>query len=291
MPRALDACLLVLTLALPLQAGAQTAQVLPPAPPAAEAEAERIAPLYEALMIPDVVAIMRREGIDYGTELAAELFQGGQSPTWRAMVEEIYETGRLESIVRDRLAAELADADIAPVTDFFTSDLGRRIVTLELEARRAMLDPAVDAAARERVEDMLGEGDHPRIALISDFVEANQLVENNVVGAMNSNFAFYSGLAAGGGLEEGASEEEMLADVWRQEESIRDETITWVYAYLNLAYGPLSDEELQAYVDVSNTRAGQQLNQAVFDAFDEMFVTVSLALGHAASRFLSSQQL
>ncbi len=307
MPRAALACLLVLTTAVPLPVGAQnapaqnapaqnapaapTAQAEAPPPVVAAAEAERIEPLYQALMIPDVVEIMRQEGIDYGTELAAELFQGGQSPTWRATVEEIYETGRLETIVRDRMARDLAAADIAPATEFFTSDLGRRIITLELEARRAMLDKAVDTAARARLEDMLGETDNPRIALLTEFIEANQLIENNVVGAMNSNFAFYSGLADGGGVGDGASEEDMLADVWSQEESIRDETVTWIYAYLNLAYGPLSDEELQHYIDLSNTRTGQRLNQVIFDAFDEMFVTVSLALGHAAARFMSSERL
>jgi hypothetical protein len=43
-----------------------------------------------------------------------------------------------------------------------------------------------------------------------DFIEANDLVERNVSGALNSNFAFYRGLSDGGAFEVEIPEELML---------------------------------------------------------------------------------
>lgn len=264
--------------------------LLIPGLPAWSQGTARIDPLYRALGLPEIVAIMRQEGIDYGQELAGELFAGQGGQGWSGMVDEIYRLPRLEGIVRDRLAEILTDQDLAPMLAFFDSDLGRRIVGLEISARRALLDPDVDAASRAALADLIGDDD-PRLDLIETFSEVNTLVENNVVGAMNSNFAFYRGLSEGGAFGAAFSQDDMLADVWSQEQAIRDETTEWLYSYLMMAYRPLSDAELAAYIAFSETPEGAALNQAIFDAFDEMFVTVSLALGHAAARYMSGEQL
>ena len=116
-------------------------------------------------------------------------------------------------------------------------------------------------------------------------------MENNVVGAMNSNYAFYAGLADGGAFPEDLTEEEILTDVWSQEEMIREDTSEWLYSYLSLAYRPLTEEDLAAYVAFSETEAGGALNRALFASFDEMFVAQSLALGLSAARFMAAQEL
>lgn len=252
--------------------------------------AARIEPLYDALRMTEVVEIMREEGIDYSEDLAAELFPGAGGEAWSDLVDEIYAVPRLERIVRDALARELEGADIDAMVAFFDSPLGRRIVGLENTARRALLSEDVDADSRAMLAEMIDAGD-PRLDLIERFAETNRLIENNVVGAMNSNYAFYRGLSDGGAFDRSFTDEDMLADVWSQEEVIRDDTVEWLYSYLALAYRPLTDEEIGEYIAFSETEPGAELNQAVFDAFDEMFVSVSLALGHAAARFLSSQEL
>ena len=40
----------------------------------------------------------------------------------------------------------------------------------------------------------------PRIVLLRDLVEANNVIEVNVAGTLNANFAFLQGMAAAGGL-------------------------------------------------------------------------------------------
>ncbi len=258
--------------------------------PVAAQDAERAGPLYRALGLPEIVAIMREEGIDYGLELEADLFPGQGGARWAAMVEQIYDLGRMEATVLGRLDAGLSEQDLAPMEDFFLSERGRRIVRLEVTARRALLDESVDEASRAALEDLVQAGD-PRLDLIRDFAEANALVENNVVGALNSNYAFYTGLAEGGAFPGDMTEEQILTDVWSQEQAIRDDTEEWLYSYLVMAYRPLSDDDIEAYTAFSSTEAGAVLNRALFDAFDEMFGALSLALGRAAAGFLAGEEL
>jgi len=246
--------------------------------------------LYRALGLRDVVAIMREEGIRYGADLDEELFGGRGGARWEGIVEQLYDVESMQATARNRLDAELAAADLAPMIGFFTSEKGRRIVRLEVSARRAMLDRSVDQASRARLDEMI-LAHAPRLDLIREFADAGDLIESNVVGAMNSNYAFYSALAEGGGLAGARTEREILADLWGQEEAIRDDTREWLFAYLVMAYQPLSDAELQDYTAFYETAPGSAINRALFVAFDEMFVDISRALGRAASDLLTGEDL
>ncbi len=260
---------------------------------AAAVAAQSVAPidtLFRAVGLPDVLEIMREEGREYGATLEDDLFPGRGGPRWAAAVDTIYDLDRMQAGMRSAFDEALAAEDLAPMISFFTSDLGRRIVALEVSARRALLDKSVDAASRESLTDMIAAED-PRLELLRAFSDANELVETNVTGAMNANYAFYTGLATGGAFADGLTEEEILTDVWSQEAMIRDDTEEWLFSYLAMAYQPLSDTDLERYIAFSKTDAGQALNRGLFAAFDQMFVAVSLALGQAASQFIAEQEL
>lgn len=246
--------------------------------------------LFRAMGIPELVVIMRQEGQIYGKELEQDLFPERGGARWAAIVDKIYDASRMEATVRNRFDSELAAEDLAPMIAFFTSERGQNIVGLEVSARRALLDESVEEASRTALATMIQDRDK-RLDLIREFSDANELVETNVAGAMNANYAFYTGLATGGAFAEDMTEEDILADVWNQESGIRDDTEEWLYSYLALAYQPLADDDLNAYTAFSKTHPGTVLNRALFAAFDEMFVVVSLALGQGASQFLTGQEL
>ncbi|WP_333712816.1 DUF2059 domain-containing protein [Yoonia sp.] len=246
--------------------------------------------LYDALGLPEIIAIMQQEGIDYGQELAAEMLPGGGGADWRNMVAAIYDLDTMEEEVRGAFAEGIVDADLDSMLDFFTSDRGARIIGLEITARRAMLDESVEEASRDAAALQIMD-ETPRYQAIRAFIETNDLIENNVVGALNSSYAFYMGLIDGGVMPPGVTGDTALNDVWAQEPEIRDKTTEWVYAFLLMAYQPLSDEDLAAYQAFSETAAGQALNGALFTAFDGMFEDISRALGLAASRFMQTQEL
>jgi len=250
----------------------------------------QVAPLVEALGLPDLLPVLRAEGLAYADDLAAGMFPGRDPARWTGMAGRIYRTDRMRAVMEQHLARGLSAADVDALVGFFTSDLGQRIVALEVSAREALLDEAVDEASREMLDRMRAEDD-PRLEVLRRFIDANDLVERNVVGALNSNFAFYEGLDAGGAFGGEMSEAQMLADVWNQEAEIRDETIDWAYSYLGMAYRPLSDAEIDAYVALSQTPAGQALNAALFDAFDALFVEISRDLGRAAAQFMAGEDI
>jgi hypothetical protein len=247
---------------------------------------ENIVELADALGLPEVIDVMLEEGISYGDEMAEDMFPGQAGPRWHEMVEAIYDRQTMRDVTLDGMAKGLQGTDTAPLMAFFNGDLGKRIIRLEISARQALMDDA----SKENVAQMI-EDDDPRLALIDEFILTNSLLDSNVVGALNANYAFYTGLQQGGAFPQPLSEDEILADVWSQEQEIRDDTSEWLYAYLTMAYQPLSDEDLQLYIDLSKRDDGQALNQALFDGFDQMFVGISRALGVAAAQMMMGQDL
>ena len=260
------------------------------AAPADETAGETIAPLLDLLGMDDLAPILRREGMGYAEDLRGDLFPGRGGTRWEEMIDDIYDTRRMTAVMAQEMGARLPAEHLPALSAFFGSELGGRIVLLEITAREAMLEESVDSAARAALAE-LEEQEHPRLALIDAFIAANDLVEMNVAGALNSNLAFYKGLSAGGAFNGVMTEDEMLADVWSQEDDVRAETETWVRSYLALAYRPLEDEEVQAYIALSETPAGQALNTALFASFDALFTTISHDLGRAAAAFMAGEDI
>lgn len=258
-----------------------------PAQAASQADVDR---LFEAMRVTDVIKIMREEGLGYSETLAEEMLPNGSTQTWQDSVSRIYDTDAMAEGLEAEFLEAVGDDDLSPVIDFFESDLGRKVVDLEISAREALLDPAVEEASHDAFEKSLEEAD-PRLDLVTAYIDANDLVDANVVGALNSNFAFLRGLADAGANGDAMSEGEMLASVWSQEEDVRSETRMWLYSYLLMAYAPLEDEELQAYIEMSESDAGRAMNRGLFEGFDPMFTGISAALGAAIAEIGSGEEL
>lgn len=253
--------------------------------------------LLEAIRLEDILGMMRQEGIAHGPEMAADLFggedsAGGNAAGWSAEIGRIYDTAAMRADFEARFAQELR-AEAATVEAglaFFGSDLGRRIVGLEIGARATLMDETAKRAA-EGVFAQLATADPARSAQLDRYVARNDLVESNVTGALNANLAFLRGLTASGPLAQEMPEEQMLADVWGQEATIRRDTVDWLFPFLTLAYQPLSDAELEQYIAFSETTAGKHLNAAFFAAFDAMFISIYTELGRAAALQLAGQDI
>ena len=246
--------------------------------------------LSKALGLIEIVGVMRAEGIANGDDLAKNMFPGQASGEWRAAVTRIYNIERMEDIAINGFAESIAPDDAELLTVFFESSLGAKVIALEISARRALMDDAVDEANKAHVAAMIADND-PRITLIDQFIEVNKLLDSNVVGALNSNFAFFTGLVDGGAYTDPLTEDEILREVKSQEEDIRIDTQEWLYGYLAMAYSPLSDEELMLYIKLSQTPEGQALNYALFDGFDTLFNQISHELGLAAAAMMAGQDL
>lgn len=255
---------------------------------------DEIERLFEVLALGEMLEIMREEGIGYGGQIAEDLFMGPVTDRlareWDGIVAEIYDLDRMRAEVKAGLARALAGRDLEPMIDFFTTAPGAEVIRLEVTARQALLDDELMEIAKEDAAIAIADN-LPRYQLIRRFIETNDLIELNVVGALNSNLAFFVGMMDGAPAPGGFSSDDLLAEVWSREGEIRANTTEWIYAFLLTAYHPLSDADIEAYLAFAETEAGSVLNRAVFVAFDGMFETISLALGQASSRFMLGMEL
>lgn len=278
-------------LALALMIG--SAVLLPAAPAPAEAvQAGQVQALSDALLIGDVMAVLRDEGLANAAELSADFASGRGSPAWDAAVSAIYDPVRMRQGFDAALADALKDHPqaVEAAVAFFGRDPGARALRLEIDARRALLDPDAEKAAGFAWEDMVRQG-LPRVARIERFAEVNDLLESNVMGALNANLAFFHGMAEAGGPLAAMSESDLLALVWESEAETRGSTAEWLFPFLALAYEPLSDDDLDAYIAFSETAEGKRVNAAIFAAFDRIFLQISRDLGRAAGREMVGQDI
>ena len=245
--------------------------------------------LFDALQLADIIAIMREEGVDYGQDIDTDLLSSRGGAGWADTVDDIYDVDAMTDLVKRELAANLDGDSVDPAIAFFEGTLGQQIISLEVSARRALLDEALDEAAKDAATIAMADRTD-RFVQLETFVTVNDLIETNVVGALNANYAFMTGLESGL-MSQTATEEEILSDVWQQEPDIRRNTTEWVYSFLNMAYQPLDDAELDAYIAFSDTEAGQALNAAMFAAFDAMFTDISAQLGRESAVVLSGQDI
>lgn len=247
--------------------------------------------VLDALRVGELLAIMQTEAETSGQELNESMLGGTGGSGWTETVRRINDAEGIERDLRAAFSSAMPDEHAQSAEAFLTSEQGEKIVELELSAREALLDPAIDEMNREAMQD-LRESGGPRLDLITRFVEVNNLVDANVAGALTGNVAFLRGLRIGGfPAYERASDADMIAEVWAREPEIREDTTDWVYAYLTLAYGPLQDSEIETYIAFSETEAGRALNGALFAAFDEVFTAASQELGEAVARHITAEEI
>ena len=275
-------CVVLMSLCAPVAAVAQSAANVAPA-----MSSEALDRLWTVLDLPASLAIMREEGQAMADDVAESYLTGNGGDAWARDMDRIYDARNMDRTMRQAFSADFGDMDTAPVIQFFDSALGHRIITLETTARRAFLDPDTEAAAYDLMSS--GAISDDRAALIQEFMDVNDLVAFNTSGALNTNFAFLSGLAEAELFR--MSEADILDQVYRQVEETRDSTEAWLRAYLTMAYQPLSNEELSDYIAFSERPEGQRLNRALFTGFGEMYDMQYRELGRAVARQLSSQDL
>jgi hypothetical protein len=252
--------------------------------------------LAQAYMLPELFQIMADEGIASLREEGAGLLSDFELSEWIAYLPRLYDAQAMQANFIAELEARLASQpDIrASALDFARSELGQRVLMLEITARQALLSDEIDTMAREYLSDARAQTARPAIAArlsqVRDRIAANDLVELNVSLGLNTSYAYYMGM-----LEEdatgGMGESVLLQMVWGQESAIRSDVTDWIESYFLLAYQPLSDSDLQQLIDYSASAEGDAFNRAMFMAFDKVFVQISRDVGRALGRRLNAEPL
>lgn len=279
----LSSCLALGIAAVPVAVTAQTRT-------AVELRAETLA-MFEAVGMEESFLIIAEAGQRDALSLEDDLFPGQGGAAWAAIVDRLV----TPELLRDTFTSAFPEQRLSPertaeVVAFFSTDLGQRIVTGELTAWRAIDDPDIEAAANAVYQQQLADAD-PRLELLTRLIDSNDFIDLNVMGGLNANVAFLQGLADGGAYAEPVTEDMILSQVWQQEPQMREDTVLWLYSYQLMAYADLSDADLEAYIEFSESDAGRAYNTALFAGFDAIFTEMSYRLGATAAGFMSGQPL
>lgn len=259
----------------------------------AHADAAQVDRVLDLMQVDEIIEIMSEEGLSYGAELADEMFPGRGGAGWETDLARIYDVERMQVTVEAAFHKLLDTREeiTAPAITFFESPVGQRAMAAETQTRRLMLDDDIEETARA-AGAALERTDPDYAAQIARFIDANDLVERNVVGGLNSNVAFLTGLAGGGGIGgSDLTEGEILRQVWSGEGELRADTGTWLTGFLGMAYKLLDEGDLEDYIAFSETEESKALVEASFAAYDALFNEVSMALGVAAAKHVSAQEL
>lgn len=244
--------------------------------------------LTQVLRLDEVIGVLRDEGIAFAQDLDRDMLGGQGGAFWAEQVAQVYDPDRMQETLRSALASGMDGDQIEQSLSFFRTDLGQRILSLETSARQAMTDPEIEQIASDTYAALKKSGDE-RLTTIARFIEVNDLLERNVASTLGASYYFMRGLAEGGAND--MSEDQITGDVWSQEDEVRADTELWLYGFLLLAYRPLSDEDLDAYITYSESPAGQALNSALFNGFDGMYLGISHALGVLVAEASASSDL
>jgi hypothetical protein len=231
------------------------------------------------LKLSELIHIMRSEGLEYAATLNIEMLNGQGSAVWEDQIGAIYDTQLMSEVVRKEIAT-IPENQLRQINQFYGSNLGAKIVDLEIAARIAMTDNDIRNIAEDNYQIALAQ-DPKSLLQVNLIVSEGDLIERNVTAALTSNYRFYLGLVDGGSFD--ASEQEVIEQTWEQEDEIRLDTVKWMMGYLLLSYQSLDEAEMIEFINFMKTRAGRALNAAIFDGFGAMYGDISYTLGRAVA--------
>ncbi len=246
---------------------------------------ERVKRLAHAMKLDQIVEILIDEGMVHQSELEESLLDGAGGPFFQAQVQKIYSHYWMKDRLTEAFANGMTKEQLDQAIVFFESDLGQTIVSLENSARQAFADEAIEEMATDAYQNSDGQG--VLYDLVEEYIQVNDLIDQNVQGALSADYNFFLGLYG----DTIAEYETVLDELLAQKDTMAADTTTWLYSFLLLAYQPLSEAQMRENIAFSRTETGQALNAALFNGFDEMFDGISFRLGEAVAQVLKSSDL
>ena len=244
--------------------------------------------LYAALHMDEVVAVMRQEGLDEAGATAEVYLKNSTRNNFEGAVDALYAEAAIRDQLLNGLRAALSEADAALALEFYRTPLGMLVGKLETTGRVAISNDAVEEMAISIAQDALQAKDE-RAELLQSATQEMGLTEYNLSGAFAARFAFLSGLSEADEL--GISQDQIMALIAADEDSLRAEIDQWVLGFVFMAYRPLSDAQLADYLAFQMSATGTALNQALFESFNAVAVHNAGQLGKLLATALQARDL
>lgn len=238
--------------------------------------------LWDALKFEAMVDVIVIEGEDLAREMSTDM-PAPAAREWDAFVSAIYTDAHFRDALYHNLYDALMrrDADLPSMVAFYTTDLGERLAQNDLDTRRAFLDDAVFDLAVEAWGAI--DPELERVTQINAFVEITDTIERNVTAVMNSEIAYWNGMAQSFAEIDADippfDQTEILREIWSREPDIRAFQSEWIYAFLSTTFAMLSSQDIETFLTFSDSAAGRQLNAAMYEAFNVVYDDMSRVMG------------
>ena len=272
--------------------GIVCALLLSAGPPAQAEEAIDPTALSDAYRLEALFEAIAHEGRDTADAIGADILEGQGGAVWARAIDDIYDPARLHErflglLVRDLVGREHA---YAAAMAFARSPAGARVIDAEVDTRAELRVPSAEREMQARL-DQARAADSPDLAFVRERIRVNNLIEQNVSLGLNGSLAYFRGFMSAAPSGMGLNGEHMQADVWAQEDDIRQETVDWLEGYFLLSYATLNGAERAELMAHAASTEGDAFNTAMFRAYEVTFTEVSQALGVAVGRVLQMRDL
>lgn len=260
------------------------------APAAAAADLGKTRALLVGIGLPDAMAYSRALLVA-GADDPQAMLAPPVAKRWRETAARLFDPDEVLDRAVSGVAATLSDAELAEIADFTQSPLGQRILAEERAATDVDRIDEIEAETEAHFAT-LGPDDADRMAQYGRIADHFGAVDQAVTGAMNLQVAIILGMQASGRLPGGAlSEEDVLAFIAGQEETIRAATVDYILKDFAYTYRNLSDADISTYVEILGTDGARRLYVAVQNATLEVYIRDAKLLGRALGDGIAELEL
>ena len=244
--------------------------------------------LYQLLHLDELVDIVSEEGLADANATADAYLQGVTRGGFGASIAKIYDKNSLTSRVKAMFAKALPARSADRIIALSHTHLGREVRQREESSRRAITDPSIEDYVIELVLEAEARGKR-RPQLLRSAIKEMDWVKQNLAGAFEARFAFLEAVSQVEGLQ--LDQGQIFTLMQSDQEALSKEIEEWLLGYMHMAYSPLSDDELTAYLAFQTSPEGMDLNAALFDTFNKLTTENAQKLGQFTASALSAQDL
>lgn len=245
--------------------------------------AQPLSEFERALRLPELAVTLAEEAARTGAQIDDDMLGGEGGSVFATQIARIHDPARLAGEIAQGLEDTLPEDVAAAVLSFLQSPQGQNIIELELSARRAFLDPEVEAFARSAAANS------PFAAQIDRLIASGDMIAENRETTELTTAAFYRGLRAGGALD---LSDAQIDDLAAEQASGGDEdTRGWLRGFFSLAYSPLDPGDMDVLVAFWETDEGLAFSRALYDVYDAAYADRWFAMGRAAALFMVAEDI
>lgn len=167
---------------------------------------------------------------------------------WQRLVREVFDTELMHDMAIEILGKALTPELLTHATDFYASDLGKRLVVVENSSHMVEDDDLKSESGSQIIEGLEGIGS-PRVAILERLNAASGSEETSLRSIQEVQIRFLLAAAGAGVIELQMDEADMRAAMDSQSDELRASLRQSALEGAAFTYQAFSDDELVSYAE------------------------------------------